>query len=234
MRVSVVAFPGSNCDDDVVHVIRKVLDVPVSKVWHTEDALPEGTDLVVLPGGFSYGDYLRSGAMAARSPMMSRVREHAERGGLVVGICNGFQVLTESGLLPGILTTNREPGFICRKCHVRVERSDTPFTGFFQNGQVLQFPIAHNEGLFYLSDGELNQLEDRGGVVFRYCSFDGTVDETTSPNGSLNGIAGITNPEGNVLGIMPHPERASESQLGGDDGILFWRSIRNWINERKA
>lgn len=234
MKTSVVAFPGSNCDDDVVFAIRNALDVPVTKIWHTDGDLPEGTDLVVLPGGFSYGDYLRSGAMAARSPIMAKVREHAERGGLVVGICNGFQVLTESGLLPGVLMTNREPGFICRKCTVRVERTDTPFTGLFRKGQVVQFPIAHNEGLFYLRDDELKALEDAGNVVFRYCSETGEVAEEFSPNGALNNIAGIVSSGGNVLGLMPHPERASEVLLGGDDGVLFWRSIQSWVDGRKA
>lgn len=234
MRTTVIAFPGSNCDDDVVFAIRNALNSPVEKVWHTDGDLPGGTDLVVLPGGFSYGDYLRSGAMSARSPMMTKVREHAARGGLVLGICNGFQVLTESGLLPGVLMTNREPGFICRKCTVRIERTDTPFTNCFREGQVVQFPIAHNEGLFFLREKELAELESRGGVILRYCSAGGTVDEASCPNGALNNIAGILSPEGNVMGLMPHPERASEQLLGGDDGVLFWRSIQSWVDGRKA
>lgn len=230
MRTAVVAFPGSNCDDDVVHALETVLGLPVQKVWHL-DPLPE-VDFVVLPGGFSYGDYLRSGAMAARSPIMRAVIGHAERGGLLLGICNGFQVLTEAGLLPGVLLANRRPGFICRPCTVRVERSDTAFTGLFARGQVVSFPIAHSEGRYYLPEEDLQRIEERGQVLFRYCGPAGEMGEAFSPNGAANHIAGLLSERGNVLGLMPHPERASEAILGGDDGALFWRSVETWIGRR--
>ncbi len=227
MKAAVVAFPGSNCDDDVVQAIKTVLAVPVVKIWHL-DPLPEA-DLVILPGGFSYGDYLRSGAMAARSPIMREVTRHAERGGLLLGICNGFQVLTEAGLLPGVLLTNRQPGFICRPCTVRVERDDTPFTCLLRKGQVVNFPIAHNEGRYYLPEEDLFRVEENDQVLFRYCSAAGETDEAFNPNGAAHHIAGLLSERGNVLGLMPHPERTSEAVLGGDDGVLFWKSVETWI-----
>lgn len=232
MKAAVVIFPGSNCDRDVIHALDAVAGIPTQPVWHKETDLPAGTDLVVLPGGFSYGDYLRCGAMAARSPVIAAVLEHARMGGLVLGICNGFQVLTETGLLPGALLANLSLEFICSPCLLRVERTDTPFTSAFEKGQVVQFPIAHHEGLFFLPEKDLDDLEAQGQVVFRYATADGSAGQSYSPNGALNGIAGIVNRRGNVLGLMPHPERASEQVLGCADGLLVWKSIKTWLEGR--
>jgi phosphoribosylformylglycinamidine synthase len=207
-------------------------------VWHDEENFQRfgKPDLVVLPGGFSYGDYLRSGALAAKSRIMNAVRTHAEGGGLVLGICNGFQILTEAHLLPGALLPNLSLRFLCAPCYVRVERSDTPFTKSFKDGQVVQFPIAHHEGLFFLPPDDLSALESRGQVVFRYSARkcdaaceNGAIAEAGekySPNGSLNGIAGIINERGNVLGLMPHPERSTlKNLIRGTDGRIFWQSL---------
>jgi phosphoribosylformylglycinamidine synthase len=232
MNAAVVIFPGSNCDRDVIHALGTVARIPTRAVWHKETCLPENTGLVVLPGGFSYGDYLRCGAMSARSPIIAAVRDHARRGGLVLGICNGFQVLTETGLLPGALLANLSLEFICSPCFLKVERTDTPFTSSFSRGQIVQFPIAHHEGLFFLTEKELEELEAQNQVVFRYASADGSSGPQHSPNGALNGIAGIVNREGNVLGLMPHPERASEPLLGGSDGLGVWDSIKTWLEGR--
>ncbi|MBN1332531.1 MAG: phosphoribosylformylglycinamidine synthase subunit PurQ [Synergistales bacterium] len=234
MKTTVVIFPGSNCDRDVIHAVQEITGEPVEPVWHKEDTLPSDTDLVILPGGFSYGDYLRCGAMASTSPIMKAVRDHASSGKLLLGICNGFQVLTESRLLPGSLLSNKTLTFICKRCYIRVERKDTPFTSLYNEGQVLQFPIAHHEGLYFLPPGELGELEDNGQVVFRYCSPDGKVSSDFNPNGALNNIAGVTNREGNILGLMPHPERASEGILGGTDGALMWRSVKKWLERGGA
>ena len=237
MQASIIVFPGSNCDRDVGHGLRSALGTDADFVWHTQTELPPGTDLVVLPGGFSYGDYLRCGAMAARSPIMGAVSRHAASGGLVLGICNGFQVLTESRLLPGALLANRTLRFICRPCTIRVERTDTPFTRTFREKQILHFPIAHYEGLYFLPGNELLALEKRRQVVFRYASTDGVADDSSNPNGALNNIAGIVNERGNVLGLMPHPERARDMLLGDAsgahaDGTDFWKGIRDWADGR--
>ncbi|THF83988.1 phosphoribosylformylglycinamidine synthase subunit PurQ [Deinococcus sp. KSM4-11] len=216
MKTVVIQFPGSNCDGDALHAARLLLDEHAQFVWHTEPGLPAGTDLVFLPGGFSYGDHLRSGAIAARSPIMQAVKAHAERGGYVLGVCNGFQVLTESGLLPGALSRNRELHFMCRPVHLRVESVRTAFTGAYTQGQVIEIPIAHGEGNYYADPETIARLEGNGQVVFRY------VD---NPNGSLNDIAGIVNERGNVLGMMPHPERAVEALLGSEDGQGVFRSL---------
>ncbi|WP_295818608.1 phosphoribosylformylglycinamidine synthase subunit PurQ [uncultured Deinococcus sp.] len=216
MNVAVIQFPGSNCDGDALHAARLLLDENAQFVWHTEPGLPAGTDLVFLPGGFSYGDHLRSGAIAARSPIMQAVKAHAERGGFVLGVCNGFQVLTESGLLPGALSRNRELHFMCKPVHLRVETMQTAFTGAYTAGQVIEIPIAHGEGNYYADPETIAALEGEGRVVFRY------VD---NPNGSLNDIAGIVNARGNVLGMMPHPERAVEALLGSEDGQGVFRSL---------
>ncbi|BDP43157.1 phosphoribosylformylglycinamidine synthase subunit PurQ [Deinococcus aetherius] len=220
MRVAVVQFPGSNCDADALHAARLTLDPDARLVWHTEGSLPTGTDLVLLPGGFSYGDHLRSGAIAARSPIMAAVREHAERGGYVLGVCNGFQVLTEAGLLPGALSRNREVHFLCRPVHLRVENAGTAYTNAYAPGQVIEIPIAHGEGNYYADPGTVARLEDEGRVIFRY------VD---NPNGSLNDIAGIVNERGNVLGMMPHPERAVEALLGSEDGRGMFESLKGAV-----
>lgn len=223
MRTGVVVFPGSTCDHDTYHVLKHVVGAETRFLWHG-DARLDGLDLVVLPGGFSYGDYLRTGAIARFSPVMESVRDFAARGGYVLGICNGFQILQEAGLLPGAMLRNRGLKFICRYAHVRVERS-TPFSGFYQPGQVLRIPIAHNEGSFFAAPDDLERLERNGQVVFRYCAPAGDVDDAHNPDGSLHNIAGICSDAGNVLGMMPHPERASESCLGSIDGRGVFLSL---------
>ncbi|MBI2884989.1 MAG: phosphoribosylformylglycinamidine synthase subunit PurQ [Candidatus Omnitrophica bacterium] len=224
MKFGVVVFPGSNCDQDCVHVLRDVLEQEVVLLWHQESSL-RGCDCVVLPGGFSYGDYLRTGAIAKLSPVMKSVAAFAKDGGLVIGICNGFQILLEAGLLPGAMLRNTSLRFICRYVTVRVERTDTPFTNRFQPGQVLRLPIAHNEGNYTVDAAGLKRIAERGQVLFRYCDADGQVTDAANPNGSLEAIAGLCNEAGNVLGMMPHPERASEPSLGSADGRGVFESI---------
>ncbi|WP_049773016.1 phosphoribosylformylglycinamidine synthase subunit PurQ [Truepera radiovictrix] len=222
-RVAVVRFPGSNCDEDTCFALEH-LGFGVRRVWHTDTDL-KGSDAVVLPGGFSYGDYLRSGAMAALSPVMSEVARFAARGGPVLGICNGFQLLTEARLLPGALARNTGLHFVCRRAFVRVERADTPFTNAYRAGQVLALPVAHGEGRFVADVPTLERLEGEGRVVFRYATPAGEVTAEANPNGSLNAIAGVTNERGNVLGLMPHPERAVEALLGSEDGVGVFASL---------
>ncbi len=216
MKFGVVVFPGSNCDRDVAYVTRDLLHQPTQMVWHEETDISD-LDVVIIPGGFSYGDYLRCGAIARFSPVMQRVVEHAQQGKLVLGICNGFQVLTEAGLLPGALVRNRDLHFICDRVSVKVERTDLPWTQAYSPGQVITLPLAHGEGQFYADDDTLKQLEDNGQVLFRY--------QGDNPNGSVNNIAGICNRQGNVLGMMPHPERASDPMLGGTDGIGLFKGV---------
>lgn len=227
MKCGVVVFPGSNCDHDAYHVLRHVLGQDVTYLWHQEADL-QGSDFVVLPGGWSFGDYLRGGALAAISPVMAAVKEHAARGGLVLGICNGFQVLTESGLLPGALRRNVHRRFECRDVFLRVERNDLPFTKGYRLGQVLRLPIAHGEGNYTDFEPALDELEARNGVTFRYVDADGRLDPAWNFNGSARAIAGVCNAGGNVLGLMPHPERHAEQVLGCEDGLaLFASAVRD-------
>lgn len=216
MKFGVLVFPGSNCDRDVLYVTRDLLKQPTRMVWHEETDISD-LDVVVVPGGFSYGDYLRCGAIARFSPVMKATVEHANKGKLVLGICNGFQVLTEAGLLPGALVRNRDLHFICDRVPLRVERTDTPWTNSYQTGEVITLPIAHGEGNYYADADTLARLEDNGQVLFRY--------EGENPNGSLNNIAGICNEKSNVLGMMPHPERASDQILGGTDGFKLFEGL---------
>ncbi|MBD1923072.1 phosphoribosylformylglycinamidine synthase subunit PurQ [Microcoleus sp. FACHB-831] len=216
MKFGVVVFPGSNCDRDVAYVTRDLLLQPTRMVWHEETEISD-LDVVVIPGGFSYGDYLRCGALARFSPVMKATLEHANQGKFVLGICNGFQVLTEAGLLPGALVRNRDLHFICDRLPVKVERNNLPWTQGYSSGQVISLPIAHGEGSYYADAATLAQLEDNGQVLFRY--------EGENPNGSLNNIAGICNLQGNVLGMMPHPERASDPMLGGADGLAVFKGL---------
>lgn len=232
MRFGVVIFPGSNCDLDCVHVLRTVLDQDVDDVWHQDRSL-EGLDAVILPGGFAHGDYLRAGAVAARAPVMAAVQDFARRGGPVLGICNGFQVLLEAGLLPGATLRNQGFRFQCRPVYVRVESVKTPFTRNLREGQVLRLPIAHGEGSFFAPGPLLADVEEGGQVVFRYCDPHGRVSPEANPNGSLRNIAGVCNPAGNVVGLMPHPERASESILGSEDGRLLFESVIDWLTTRR-
>ena len=224
MRFAVVVFPGTWSDGDCYYVLDTILGQQVDYVWHRERDLSK-YDCVVLPGGFSYGDYLRCGAIARFSPVMEAVARHAEAGRLGFGSCNGFQILCESGLLPGVLMRNDSLQFRCQPVHLRVENVSTPFSGACRPGQVLRMPIAHGEGSYYADADTLALLEETGRVVFRYTTPEGAVTPEANPNGSLNNIAGIMNERGNVLGMMPHPERASEPLMGGEDGLFIWRSI---------
>ena len=227
MRCGVVVFPGSNCDHDVYHVLKHVLEQDVTFLWHQDDTL-KGSELVVLPGGFSYGDYLRAGALASLSPVMGAVKRHAEAGGLVLGVCNGFQILLEAGLLPGAMRRNQNLRFLCRDVHLKVERTDLPFTRGFREGQVLRMPIAHAEGNYEDEAGRLDALEANRQVVFRYVTPEGRradEDPRWNPNGAARAIAGIVNEGGNVLGMMPHPERCSEEILGNTDGLGLFSSL---------
>ncbi len=221
VRAVVVSFPGSNCDEDTLFALAS-LGARVMQVWHTESL--SAADLVVLPGGFSYGDYLRSGAMAALSPVMADVKRFAERGGLVLGICNGFQLLTEARLLPGALTRNTGLHFVCDRVHIRVEQPSS-FSNTCQPGEVLALPVAHGEGRFVADNEVLKRLEHENRVLFRYCAPEGEVTDAANPNGSLNHIAGIINERGNVCGLMPHPERAVDPLLGGTDGRKIFESM---------
>lgn len=224
MNIGVIVFPGSNCDRDCAHVVSDVIGQSVHFIWHRDTSL-RGMDAIILPGGFSYGDYLRTGAIAHLSPIMEAVKTFAGQGGLVMGICNGFQILLESGLLPGAMLRNRDLSFICEDVYVRVENADTPFTNHYQAGQVLKIPIAHAEGNYYTDPMTLSSLQDQAQVVFRYCDKNGTVTASTNPNGSLDHIAGLRNAAGNVLGMMPHPERCSESILSNTDGLAIFQSM---------
>ncbi|HET8985055.1 MAG TPA: phosphoribosylformylglycinamidine synthase subunit PurQ [Trueperaceae bacterium] len=224
MSIAVVTFPGSNCDDDARHALEAVLNGSVHMVWHAQDSIG-GADAIIIPGGFSFGDYLRSGALAAHSPIMAAVRDFAARGGPVLGICNGFQILTEAGLLPGQLARNPSLSFQCQSVNVRVERVAAPFTARCTVGDVLRMPIAHNEGSYYADDATLALLEGDGRVVLRYCDENGDLSARSNVNGSRNAIAGIVNAAGNVMGMMPHPERAVESLLGSIDGLALLGSL---------
>ncbi len=224
MRFAVVVFPGTWSDHDCQYVLRDLLGQEASLVWHREPDLSR-YDCVVLPGGFSYGDHLRTGAIARFSPVMEAVLRHAEAGRPVIGICNGFQILCEAGLLPGVLMRNDSVQFRCEDVHLRVENTTSPFTRLCKQGDVLRVPISHGEGRYYADEATLDELESSGRVAFRYCTPDGAITPEANPNGSLRNIAGIVNQRGNVLGMMPHPERASEGLMGGTDGLVVWRSV---------
>jgi phosphoribosylformylglycinamidine synthase I len=224
LRFGVVVFPGSNCDADTYHVLDRVFGAPVEYVWHAATRLPS-VDCVILPGGFSYGDYLRAGAIARFAPVMSEVARFAADGGLVLGICNGFQILCEAGLLPGALLPNECLQFRCQWTNLRVEQTDTPFTAGARPGQVLRMPIAHGEGRYYADADTLRRLHERRQVILRYCAPDGSPDPASNPNGSIEAIAGICNETRNVFGLMPHPERCCEPELGGTDGRVIFESM---------
>lgn len=224
-KVAVVTFPGSNCDDDCAHVLGPVLGHEVVRVWHKETALPDGCDAVCIPGGFSYGDYLRSGAIARFSPIMDAVVSFAERGGVVIGICNGFQILLESGLLEGAMLHNASGKFICKPVHLRVNRKDSVFTRAVNVDRPLVIPIAHMEGNWTCDDATWERLEANGQILLQYCDADGELGETSNPNGARGHVAGLLNAQGNVLGMMPHPERYAEGILGGEDGRMLFESM---------
>src|SRR5215813_6834204 len=224
VKFGVVVFPGSNCDHDAFHAVGNILKKPVEFIWHQSQDLA-GCDAIILPGGFSYGDYLRTGAIARFSPVMKSIEKFAKRGGMVLGICNGFQILCEAGLLPGAMMRNSGLRFICRHVHIRVEQTDTPFTGAATKGQILKIPIAHGDGNYNADHATLAELERNRQVLFRYTTPDGTNDAAGNPNGSMHNIAGICNRERNVAGLMPHPERAVESSLNSSDGLVILKSM---------
>lgn len=224
MKFGIVLLPGSNCDHDAMHVTKDVLGAQSEFLWHKDTDL-KGVDCVIVPGGFAYGDYLRAGALAKFAPIMEPIRKHAAAGGLVFGICNGFQVLTEAGLLPGALMRNQHLRFLSRDVFLRVEEVDTPFTSHLKSGQVLRMPIAHGEGNYFADEATIDGLERNGQVVFRYCDDEGRLTIDSNPNGSSRHIAGICSRERNILGMMPHPERCAESLLGNADGLLVFKSI---------
>jgi phosphoribosylformylglycinamidine synthase I len=224
MKFGVVVFPGSNCDHDAFYAIGNVLKKPVEFIWHQSQDLAN-CDAIILPGGFSYGDYLRTGAIARFSPVMKSVEKFATSGGLVLGICNGFQILCEAGLLPGAMRRNSGLRFICRPVHIRVEQTDTPFTNAAPKGQILEIPIAHSDGNWTVDDATLAELEKNRQVIFRYTTPNGSDDNAGNPNGAVHNIAGICNRERNVAGLMPHPERAVEMSLGSADGQVIFRSM---------
>lgn len=227
MKFAVVVFPGSNCDHDTLYVLRHVFNQETCYVWHQDRDL-QNADAIIIPGGFAHGDYLRCGAIAKFSPILENIKEHATQGKLVLGICNGFQILQEAGLLPGVMLRNSELKFICRHIYVKTENEETPFTTFCDPGKVLKIPIAHNEGNFSISTKGLEQLENNRQILFRYCDESGDITTAGNPNGSVSNIAGIMNRRGNVMGLMPHPERASESLIGSEDGRKIFESMINW------
>lgn len=229
MKSAVLVFPGSNCDRDAVTALQKIGSNPV-KIWHAETSIPDDLDLIIVPGGFSYGDYLRSGAMSAISPVMTEVKKAALKGVNILGICNGFQILTETGLLDGALLPNKDHKFICRNVGLRVENSTTKFTCNYKDGQVINIPIAHMDGCYFADENTLKSLEDHDQIAFRYCDEKGAVADSCNPNGSLLGIAGVFNRNKNVLGMMPHPERAIDPETGLTDGLIMFNSILDNLN----
>jgi len=230
MKFGVIVFPGSNCDHDAYHVVSKHVGQPVDFIWHKETDL-SGYDAVIVPGGFSYGDYLRAGALAHFSPVMKAVKDFAAKGKFVFGICNGFQILCESGLLPGALMRNAGLHFACKHVNIRTENQSTPYTNQLENGRVLSIPIAHAEGNYTCDDATFHSLEENNQIVFRYCDENGDITPESNPNGARSNIAGICNLDRNVLGMMPHPERACEELLGSNDGRDIFRSLTNAIAE---
>lgn len=229
MKSAVVTFPASNCDRDMYVALEKITGQTPHKIWHQDSEIPD-VDLIALPGGFSFGDYLRCGAMAARSPTIKAIAEHAQRGGYIIGVCNGFQVLTEMGLLPGALMRNASLKFVCKTVQLKVENADTTFTNRYYEGQVIDIPVAHHDGNYFADDETLARLEDNDQVAFRYVNARGEATDGSNPNGSQHNIAGITNERGNILGMMPHPERFIETAQGGTDGRGFFESIINSLN----
>jgi len=230
MRFGIVVFPGSNCDYDTLYVLKDILEQKAFFLWHKDHDLKDA-DCIILPGGFSYGDYLRSGAIARFSPLMQEVREFSFSGGLVLGICNGFQVLLELGLLPGAMIRNKNLKFLCQNVHVRIENRETPFTNKGKQGQVLTIPIAHFDGNYYIDKEGLRKIKQNHQIVLRYSNADGILTEDSNVNGSLESIAGLINANYNVMGLMPHPERASESLLGSRDGQIIFKSIINYLQK---
>lgn len=230
MKFGVVVFPGSNCDHDCYHTAKHVMGQDTSFIWHKDHTDLSAFDCIIVPGGFSYGDYLRPGAIATHSPIMQDIVTFANKGKLVIGICNGFQVLAEAGLLPGVLMRNRTLRFICRDVTLKVENNDTPFTSSYKKDQVITIPIAHHDGNYFADEDTLKSIEDNNQVIFRYTDNRGEASVEVNPNGSLNNIAGICSKERNVLGMMPHPERCAEKELGNEDGKALFESIVKYLS----
>ncbi len=228
-NIGVIVFPGSNCDHDAYHAMKHIMNAKTTFLWHKDTDL-SNIDLLIVPGGFSYGDYLRSGAIARFSPVMKSVVEYANAGNPVLGICNGFQILLEAGLLPGAMLHNEKLRFICKNVHIRVESTNSLFTANLEKNSVLQIPVSHGEGNYFINQDGLKELEDQDRVAFRYCNSEGELTPESNINGSVSSIAGITNKNGNVLGMMPHPERAMEKILGLEDGKLFFESVFNRLD----
>ncbi len=224
--IGILVFPGSNCDHDAYHAMAHVMNAEASFIWHKDVDL-SNIDLLIIPGGFSYGDYLRTGAIARFSPVMQAVTEFAMKGNPILGICNGFQILLEAGLLPGAMLRNKELRYVCKYVHLRCETSSSPFTRNIEQGSVLQIPVAHGEGNYFTDEDRLKELQDQDRIIFRYCDAKGELTDATNFNGSTDHIAGICNKQRNVLGLMPHPERAMEAELGSDDGRIIFESILN-------
>ena len=231
MKFAVIVFPGSNCDHDAYNSLNNNVGVKTEYVWHKETKLPDGLDCIVIPGGFSFGDYLRCGAIARFSPIMKEVVKAAERGVYVIGICNGFQILTELGLLPGTLLRNENLNFICKDVYLKTENHNTAFTSKIDSNKIIRIPIAHGDGNYFAEEDTIKELENSGRVVFRYCDENGKVSREFNPNGSINNIAGIVNEKVNVLGLMPHPERYCDEQVGGNDGLMVFQSIISYLNK---
>lgn len=229
MKVGVVVFPGSNCDEDMIHAIENLSGNKVSRLWHKEHDI-KGSDLIILPGGFSYGDYLRSGAIARFSPVMEEVMAHSKKGGLVMGICNGFQILCEAGMVPGTLLHNDTQRFICKNIYLKAQSKTAQISATIPSDEVLMIPIAHGEGRYFDHADAIKRLNDQDQVIFRYCDENGNITAASNPNGSLENIAGVTNKEKNVFGMMPHPERAADSILGNEDGTIILASLLNLAN----
>lgn len=227
-KFGVVVFPGSNCDHDAYHVLKNINGFSANFLWHKQTDLVN-SDVIILPGGFSYGDYLRTGSIARFSPIMNSVIEFAERGGIVLGICNGFQILLEAGLLPGVMLKNKSLQFVCKDVYLSIENSNTIFTKLFENQKVIKVPIAHGEGNYFADKETLTRLEKNNQIVFRYSNADGSINDESNPNGSLSNIAGIINQKGNILGMMPHPERSSDPVLGKTDGNFLFQSINKFL-----
>lgn len=233
MKFGVVVFPGSNCDHDTVYALRDVMEQEVMELWH-KDADLQRVDVVVLPGGFSYGDYLRSGAIARFSPIMKEVVAFAKRGGIVLGICNGFQILCEAGLLPGALLHNHHQKFVCKNIYILPDNNESAISTYLDKNKPLKIPVAHGEGRYYASEEDLSVMRQNDQILFRYCSPEGQVSKSHNPNGSVENIAGVCNANKNVFGMMPHPERAADDELGNTDGRLILESLINTIKEKKA
>jgi len=231
VKFGIVVFPGSNCDQDCFYVIKDILGQPVRYIWHKDKHI-DNYDCIILPGGFSYGDYLRTGAIARFSPIMKPLMDFANKGGMVIGICNGFQILLEAGVLPGAMLRNKNIHFICKHVYIKTENNGTVFTNLCKKGQILNIPIAHNEGCYYIDEKGQKELETNKQIVFRYCNREGIVNEEHNPNGAIDNIAGIVNKKGNVLGMMPHPERSAEPMLGSSDGLFIFNSIMKWLGKR--